>query len=503
MRRIAVAVSSAGIEVDHTLTAPVDVLFDDHRVWSFTPARDASARAGAPSVGWPRALRPFLTGPSHVVLREHNSGAVLFDAEVAFGDSGERVRVVDQHGHRVAIDKGGHLQRTFLVTDVAMREAILDAVDRVLTDLRDECGLDAFLVYGCLLGAVRDGHMIGHDSDADVSYYSRHTHPFDIALENHRVARRMRARGWQVVRMSAADFKIWVRLEDGRRCGVDVFTSFHVGDHFHLLPTLRGPLARAAVLPVSTVVLEGRELPGPADPAELLALTYGAGWRVPDPSFRFEHPRASRRRMAGWWRGPRHQARYWLERHRATGDRPMAASSFARWLEERLEPASRVLDCGSGSPRDAVHLAECGHGVTALDFAGSLRRVVTLASRRTGQQVDFVQVNFGDLRSVLVNGARLAAQPGPREVSARHLVECLDAEGRRGFWRFARMVQRRGGLTYLELRTTGGPDGGPGDAHVDPDEVAREIAASGGVVVHRESGAEDGRGFCRLIVRWE
>ena len=42
-------------------------------------------------------------------------------------------------------------------------------------DLTEECGLDTYLMYGCLLGAIRDGHMIGHDSDADVAYLSAST----------------------------------------------------------------------------------------------------------------------------------------------------------------------------------------------------------------------------------------------------------------------------------------------------------------------------------------
>lgn len=502
VRLTAVAVSTAGIEVGRTLTVPVDVLFDGHRVWSTTPARDAVVTpSGSAAVPWPRALRPFLTGPTRVVLREHNSGQVLFDAEVAFG-AGERVRVVDAHGHPVAVDKGGHLQRTFLATEGTVRTAIVDAVDRVITDLREECGLDAFLAYGCLLGAVRDGHMIGHDSDADVSYYSRHTHPFDVALENHRVARRMSTRGWHVVRMSGADFKIWVPLGDGRRCGVDVFTSFHVGEQFHLLPTLRGPLERSAVLPLSTVRLEGRELPAPADPAAVLALTYGEGWRVPDPSFRFEHPRTSRRRMSGWFRGPRLHQRYWLELHRADTGPPPPPTPFAHWVAERLEPGSRLIECGAGSPRDAVHLAGLGHRVTAVDYAGSLRRVVARAARRTGQSVDFVQVSFGDLRSVLVNGARFAAEPGPRHVSARNLVDCLDTEARHGFWRFARMV---GGASFLEFRTGVGAGAGdaPGPGSADPDRVVGEIEERGGRVVHREAGTDDGRDICRLMVRWD
>ena len=36
-------------------------------------------------------------------------------------------------------------------------------------------GVEAFLAYGTLLGAVREGRLLGHDSDADLGYVSRHT----------------------------------------------------------------------------------------------------------------------------------------------------------------------------------------------------------------------------------------------------------------------------------------------------------------------------------------
>ena len=109
-----------------------------------------------------------------------------------------------------------------------MTEAVLDSVERVLHDLREECGLDAFLAFGCLLGAVRDGHVIGHDCDADVSYLSPHTHPFDIIRENKRAADTMASLGWEITRMSAGDFKIWTKPGGGRRVGIDVFAAFYV-----------------------------------------------------------------------------------------------------------------------------------------------------------------------------------------------------------------------------------------------------------------------------------
>jgi hypothetical protein len=506
-----VEVSPAGVEMDSTLAVPVDVLFDDHPVWSFNPARDVVPRPRSPVglAAWPKALRPFLRGTTRVVVRDHNSGESFFDRTVTFGDCTDPVRVVDAQGHPVTVDKGGHLQRTFSRTDAATRAQLMDAVVAVLDDLREVCGVDAFLVYGCLLGAVRDGHMIGHDSDADVSYYSHHTHPFDIALEHHRVVRKMRARGWYVVRMSAADFKIWVRLADGRRCGVDVFTAFHIGEDLHLMASLARPLPRSAVLPLSTVTLEGRELPAPADVEAFLAWTYGPGWRVPDPSFRFGHPRSTRRRMSGLWRGPRRHQRHWLELYRRVQE-PGPPSDFVRWVEPQLEPGSAVLDCGAGDARDSFHLAGRGHTVTALDYAGSVAGLVAREAAACGHAVAFQQINFGELHQVLVHGARLAGTGRPYDIHARFLLDAVDREAREGFWRFARMVQRRGGRTFLEFRTPANSAAAPATSrrpYLDPEVAVREIEECGGTVLHRETGrglagTDDDPEVCRLTVRW-
>ena len=48
-----------------------------------------------------------------------------------------------------------------------------------MTAALEEAGVRPFLAYGTLLGAVRQGDFIGHDSDADLGYVSEHDHPVD------------------------------------------------------------------------------------------------------------------------------------------------------------------------------------------------------------------------------------------------------------------------------------------------------------------------------------
>jgi hypothetical protein len=258
------------------------------------------------------------------------------------------------------------------------------------------------------------------------------------------------------------------------------------------------------------VVLEGREVPAPADVDAFLEWTYGPGWRVPDPSFRFGHSRAAKRRMGGLWRGPRLNQRHWLELYR----RPVTEhdpTPFAEWVAAQLEPGSTVLDCGAGDCRDSMYLASGGHDVAALDFAGSVKRIAMRRSHALERPIRFTQISFGDLRSVLGHGADLAFDGRPHTVYARFLLDCLDPEARDGFWRFARMVQRRGGLTFVEFRTPANTAQRLATRrlpYLAPQTAVREVEERGGTILHRETGrglagTSDDPEVCRLTVRWQ
>ena len=508
------AVGSRGVRVPSDAREVIDVRFDGERIWSFHPRRERT-RLNRGWVQWPRDLQPYLDGIAEVSLVQHVSGVQVLEKRVGFGTSTAPVRLVDKDGHAVALDKAGHLQRMFARTDPAMTEAVLDSVERVLHDLREECGLDAFLAFGCLLGAVRDGHVIGHDCDADVSYLSPHTHPFDIIRENKRAADTMQSLGWQITRMSAGDFKIWTRPGGGRRVGIDVFAAFYVDGQFFMVPSVTGDLAPAALLPVGEVTLEGRQIVAPARPEELLEVTYGPGWRVPDPSFEFETTRATIRRLNGWLRNNRKNLRYWGDFYRSRRSErvPTTPTPFATWVADRLDERQHVLDVGCGNGRDSVLFAERGHRVTGLDGTILARRLTRRLAAQHAVRVGAKELNLNDLFSTLTSGARLARLERPPQIYARFLLDAVEADTRSNFFRWAQMIQRRGGLTFLEFRTWQGTVRARAFPFhyrtlLDPGRVVAEIERYGGTVVHREEGRglaafenEDPR-ICRLVVRW-
>ena len=308
-----VVVTDEHVVVGAAVLEPVVVSFDGQYVWSFVAPRDGGRSLGGWRVPWPDVIRQRLDGTTCVRLTDAHGEHVYFEAPVSFRDNTAALELRDPNGHPLAVDSAGHLTRVFSQTADDARHEIAEGTARAIADLRDRVGIDAHVSYGCLLGAVRTGQMIGHDSDSDLAYLSRHTHPADVVRESFRMERELRQLGWKVVRMSGADLKLFLPLSDGRVVHVDVFGAFHVGDTFYQLGGRSGQLPREALTPASSVVLEGVSLAAPADPERVLEFLYGPTWRVPDPSFKPVDPWPGLRRIDGWMRGVR-TARDRLER---------------------------------------------------------------------------------------------------------------------------------------------------------------------------------------------
>ena len=281
----------------------------------------------------------------------------------------------------------------------------------MLDDLREDCGVEAYLNYGALLGAVRDGAMIAHDSDTDVCYLSEQTPPADLILESYRIERALRAPRLDVLRMSGGDIKLLLPLSDGRTCHIDVFVAFYVDGTFYQLGNRSGELPESAILPISTIVLHGVEFPAPADPEAMLAFVYGPGWRVPDPSFKYADPVAGVRRLDGWLRGFRDDMRRWNAVLPRPGGRPRAARRLrVRPLGRRAgsRAATRSPTSGRAPVATRAFFARRGHRVRAYDvLAGRPRRGPSGGCAASGATADVRRLMLDELRTV-------AGRPAPR-----------------------------------------------------------------------------------------
>lgn len=501
------AVDEEGITLRSDSDAVLDVRFDGRRIWSFWSKRDGARRGRNSVVPWPRGLRQRLHGTTRVQVVVHGSAQPAYDREHRFGQSAERLEVVDEQGRPLAVDKSQKLVQTFENRSAEHVVPLLDAIEAVLAAL-GRAGVAAFPVYGTLLGAVREQRLIGHDSDADLGYVSRHCHPVDVVRESFRLQRSLVQEGYRTSRYSGAAFKVEVQEADGSVRGLDVFGGFFFDGRLHLMGELRAPLAPERLFPLGEVTLEGRTLPAPRDPEALLALTYGRSWRTPDPAFVFETPQSTQRRLNGWFRGLRARRAAWSSTLTETAadalvdqPRPTAFAGFV--AEQEGDRLTRLVDVGCGHGRDALWFARRGVSVVGLDFVPQASAPAGRIAQRERLDVRFSPFNLLQLRSVLSEGCRIAHLEGTSSVMASHVVDAVDSTARSNLWRASEMMTRGGGRLYLQFLSghTGDDAGALRRERLRPVParlVIRELRRRGATVLsHQTATTTTARGAAR------
>lgn len=511
-------VDDEGMTVPASLdqSATYDVLLNEQHVWSLLPTRDVHAEHGEPVARWPEALLPHLRGRAEVTVREHLSGEVLSATRHTFGgDASREVSVVDRGGRPLIIDKWGRLTRPMSLAPPGIQDELLDAAVRILDVLREKAGVASFVAYGTLLGAVRNGRLIGHDNDIDLAYLSEHPHPVDVVREGFRIERVLRDEGFLVRRGSGVRLNIRLRLSDNSPRAIDVFTAHWVEGRLYIPSDTGFKLPRETILPLTTVELLGRQVPAPAQPEVLLEATYGEGWRVPDPSFQYHTPRWLSRRLNGWFGGLIIHRKHWDGFYAKERDRvPRRPSPFARWVAQEYPSDRPLVDVGSGTGRDGLWFARTAHRpVTGMDYNIGVVKRSNKVSRRRRLPATFRVVNLYDTRAVLAWGALLSREPEPVDLYARFVLHALEDAGQANLLRLASMSLRRGGLLFLEFRTPrdrGRPHafGEHRRNYQTPARVRSRIEAAGGHVLREVSGTglapfkgEDPH-VCRMVVSW-
>ena len=323
--------------------------------------------AGGLLVEWPPVLRRFLNGtvagPGRQRRRQPGAArrrrSCSATAPTAPGSRSSTPRAIRSPSTRSVTCAGRSRTPTTASAPRSSR-----APGARSTTCASTCGVEAYLNYGALLGAVRDGAMIAHDSDTDVCYLSRHTSPADIIAESYRIQRTLQELGWNLLRMSGGDIKLLLPLSDGRVCHIDIFVAFRVGETFYQLGNRSGrsPSPRSCRSRRSRCTASS--FPAPADPEAMLAFIYGPQLARPRPVVQVRRPAARRT-------PPRRLAARLPHRHGAAGPSSTTAPG-ATWSasaaptsrsgsttscpRERRSPSSGPAPAAtrSGSPAGAV-----------------------------------------------------------------------------------------------------------------------------------------------------
>lgn len=413
---IGLSAGPEGVTLPGTTTGSFDVYFDDQHVWSFSRT---GRRPQMVTVPWPRAMQRWLEGTTQVELRQ--GGKTVLSQELAFGTAPGRISMIDDDGVPIMIDKWGLIQRPFSGRGEGVVEQLVDITEKTLRVLADDCGIHAWLAFGSLLGAAREGGVIAHDSDVDVAYLSHARTPAEVNREVYGITRALRAAGLRVVNKSGGFVTVMFKAPDGAPGSLDVYSCFYVDGLLHATATVRSAVPAAWIEPLGTTTFEGRELPAPADVDRMLTVSYGAGWRVPDPSFQHRPGKVVADRFHDWQGDLMYFRRAWERVHREAPESVVEhPTDFGRWAAARLPAGTgHVVDLGCGAGADVLALARRGVPAVGLDFARGAFQSARRVLKEEDLPATFLPSNVADRRDALSAAALLLRTTrGPRVLTS-------------------------------------------------------------------------------------
>lgn len=156
-----------------------------------------------------------------------------------------------------------------------------------MTEMRDKIralGHKPLLMYGTLLGAIREKDFIPHDDDVDLAVVLPISDPDELSARCEEFIDLLNENDIKANRGAAHSPLIHCHR------GVvtyDIFILGHVGDTIYWPHTaLKVVPERADIfLPIKTIEFKGEEFDGPNDPEAVCQARYGDGWHVPNPAF--------------------------------------------------------------------------------------------------------------------------------------------------------------------------------------------------------------------------
>ncbi|MDR3070444.1 MAG: class I SAM-dependent methyltransferase [Propionibacteriaceae bacterium] len=321
---------------------------------------------------------------------------------------------------------------------------VFDLYDKVSDAVKELTDHDVFLVYGSLLGAVREGGFLSHDYDFDCAYVSGHTDPHFVRLEFTALAFELQRRGFNVEGRYTC-IHIW---DADRKDRIDLYYLY-----FDNEGVLQFPFGVAGVIDfvvedwqgTREVLFSGKNVLVPSNAEKLVEVMYGPNWPIPDLNWDWGQKRRIRSPTGRMLR--RDALRLsWQDFYKF--NRFDSPSSFALFVSKTIQLPGRVVDIGCGDGRDGEYFAGLGLEVHGLDWS---ENALEIASGRVPGG-SFSVVNFNDGSDAVASAIRTSRSVTPTLFYGRFLLHAIFVKAQEDLLNAISDVAVPGDCIALEFR---------------------------------------------------
>ena len=336
--------------------------------------------------------------------------------------------------------------------DTVWQQNVMRLFAAVRAFAEDKFDYELFLIYGSLLGAVREGGFIGHDIDLDAAFICRSTDGPGAAAELRELAFGLIEAGYHV-----ESFRTHLHVTDDEDTRIDVFHLFFGADDRLCLPF--GIAGTTTVTRADWRGVEEIDLPGgrgviPVNKEQLVEHLYGADWRSPKPGFHWPYDRTSRS-DGGQLPQQMHEEIYWANFYAHA--KHAGGSTFFEFVDGRADTPGTVIDIGCGDGRDSFAFGAAGRTVLGLDRSHVAVAYADLHAEELGlgDRVRFRGVDVSDTEtlSAILRETIEGSPDAPVLFYLRFFLHSIPEDVQDGLLGVIDSVARPGDMFAAEFRT--------------------------------------------------